>query len=142
MQNEWKYAVKSADEIREKGLCGYYSMLKDGKDVYTNRTEKDFTDEGFTVLTDGEFHALLEEHERSICDQWKEITEEEYENALNILPPLKWCDGGFFMSEFYTGMITSFYQAFNGKYYTSLQSIDTPRSEIIKSLAQFVSDNN
>lgn len=137
MEN-WKFAVKSAQEVKEKGLGCSYHILTNGVNSYTGETEEDYIAKGYAVLSEEEFDALNAEHERFICGQWKEITEEEYDDALNVLPPALWKNGGFFMSERYTGTISSFYQEINGKYYTSLQDMKTPRQKIIADLEKFI----
>lgn len=96
---------------------------------------------GYDVLTASEFDALHAAWEESISGDWKEITEEQYEDALNILPPLKWYDGGFFCSEAFSGTLHSFYQRWDKKYYTSLQSIYKDRNAIIKSLQRFIDES-
>ena len=137
----WEFAVKSAEEIRQRGLCGWYAILINGKDSYTGKTKDDFIKEGYTVLPENEFDELVEENERNQCNDWKEITEEEYERALNVLPPMKWYNGGFFVSECYSGSLYGFYQELNGKYYTSLQSVYTKREEILENLKKFIERN-
>jgi len=137
----WEFVVKSPDEIRQRGLCGWYAILVDGKDELMNKTKEDYIKEGYTVLPESEFDALVAENERNQCNDWKEITEEEYERALNILPPKKWHDGGFYIGECYSGSLYGFYQKFNGKYYTSLQSIYTKREEILENLKKFIERN-
>ena len=106
--------------------------------VLTNDEQKSKADEyraaGYDILTASEFDALMENWERSLCGDWKEITEQEYDDRLNILPPLKWYDVGFFCSEAFCGTLHSFYQKLCSKYYTSLQSIFADRNEIIHSL--------
>lgn len=106
--------------------------------VLTNDEQKTKVEEyraaGYDVLTSSEFDALMEKWERSLCGDWKEITEQEYDDMLNILPPLKWYDGGFFSSEAFAGTLHSFYQRLDGKYYTSLQSIHEKRDVILASL--------
>ena len=105
--------------------------------------EKEFYGNAYSILTNdvltaAEFDALIEKWERNLCGDWKEITEQEYDDALNILPPRKWYDGGFFCSEAFSGTLHSFYQKLNGKCYTSLQSIYTDRNEIIRSLMEAI----
>ena len=84
------------------------------------------------------FSCLEEWENKNLIGKWKEITEEEYDDALNVLPPVAWCEGGFFISERYTSNISDFYQKYNGKYYTSLQRWSTKRENIIKSLLEFI----
>lgn len=99
----WEFAVKSAEEIRQCGLCGWYAILVNGKDSYTGKTKDHYIKEGYTVLPENEFDELIAENERNQCNNWKEITEEEYERALNVLPPKKWKLGGFYIGECYKG---------------------------------------
>lgn len=84
-------------------------------------------DAGFSVLP---FEVYLNKKNKSYTDRpIKEITEQEYNDALDILPPLLWCtiDGVtmFCMSEMYDGSITSQYarDKQTGKYYTKLVDI-------------------
>ena len=135
---EWKYAVKSREEIREKGLMGYYAILIDGKAIFMGKTEADYISDGYEILSEEAFRSLVREHDKRLCKDWTEITANEYEYALNALPPENWFDGGFFFSEHWSGDITAYYQKYKGKYYTSLQSVKTPRAEIMKSLLSFV----
>lgn len=54
---------------------------------------------------------------------WSEITEDQYMDALECLPPQKWqtVDGVnlFRMSEYTTGSITAHYARFNSKFFTA-----------------------
>ena len=137
----WEFVVKSPEEIRQRGLCGWYAILVDGKDELMNKTKEDYIKEGYTVLQESEFDALVAENERNQCNDWKEITEEEYERALNVLPPKKWKLGGFYIGECYSGSLYGFYQKWGEKYYTSLQSIYTDRNEILENLKKFIERN-
>ncbi len=110
-----------------------------GKCPYHGKTEAEYIAEGYTVMSEEEYYLLQEAWENSLCGDWKEISEEFYDDALNVLPPVAWYDGGFFMSERFSGDVTSFYQKMNGKYYSSLQRMGTAREEIIKSLKEYIS---
>ena len=134
----WEYAVESPDEIRKHGLCGSYFILVDGISLWGETTKEEYIKDGYFILQEDEFDALVEENEKNQCNNWKEITEEEYENAMNVLPPKKWQHGGFFMGECFCGSLYSFYQEWSGKYYTSLQSIHTDRNEILENLKKFI----
>lgn len=79
---------------------------------------------GFQVMETNKFQKI--ERERILSDKLKQVTEREYEDALNVLPPLNWCniDGVemFCMSERYIGTYTTQY-AHNyrtGKYYCKM----------------------
>lgn len=132
--NNWKFAVSSIGELKNRGLCAGYHILIDGKNPYTGETEADYINKGFAVLDESEFEKIIGEYEDSICGNWNEISEEFYEQQLNVLPPMLYYDGGFYISEADTGNIHGFYQAYGGKFYTSLQRTSTPRSAIIEQL--------
>ena len=116
------------------------TILYDGVCPYTNKTADEYIAEGYTVMTDDEYNKFYQEYERSLCNDWSEVTEEKYWDALEVLPPKKWYDGGFYMGECYMGTLYSFYQKWNGKYYTSLQSICKPRNEILDNLKKFIAE--
>lgn len=78
-------------------------------------------------------------HELSLCNHWKEITESKYKDALGIMPPLKWNNGGFFLDGSICGFVYCFFQEWYGKYYTSLQMVTMPRQKIIDSLMEYIS---
>ena len=119
-----------------KGYAKTY--LVNGACPYYGKTEAEYLTEGYSVLNDEEYTALTRKYEDSLCGDWKEITEEIFDDMLNVLPPVGWYNGGFFMSERYTGNISSFYQKMNGKYYTSLQRMSTPRQTILEDLQRFI----
>lgn len=112
--------------LTESGIC-----------PYTGRTAASYIAEGYAILEEDEFFNMVASWEDSLCGDWKEVTEEDYDDALNVLPPVGWYGGGFFMSERYTGNVSSFYQKLNGKYYSSLQRMSTPRKAILDDLRTF-----
>lgn len=114
------------------------AILSNGKSCYSEKTKEDYLKEGLSVVDEDEMFKIREAWENGLIGHWIEVTGQEYDNQLNVLPPLKWYNGGFFMSEFYTGTLTSFYQEWRGKFYTSLQRIGTNRAEIISSLQDFI----
>lgn len=123
------------------GYCKH--ILYDGVDPYhPEKSAEDYIAEGLAVLSEEEYFKAYDEYNKSLCGDWREITEETYDDMLNILPPLKWHNGGFFCMEAYAGTIHSFYQELNGKYYTSLQDITTPRRDILKSLKWYIKEMN
>lgn len=126
--------------IERENFCGHAKafICEDGMCPYTGKTKEDFIAEGYSILSDDEFLLLVRQWEDTLCGDWKEIDEDTYEEMLNILPPLQWCNGGFYISERYTGNISNFYQKLDGKYYTSLQRIGTPREKLLGELRGFI----
>lgn len=125
--------------VDKENFTGFVqSILVNGKSSYTGETAEDFKAKGYTILSEEEFDAFQKEYETSLCNDWSEILEEDYEQALNVLPPRKMVKDGFYIGEPTYGSLYGFYQKYNGKYYTSLQSIFTPHHQIMESLTQFL----
>lgn len=112
------------------------SFAEGGACPYTGKTAEQFAAEGYDVLNDEQFDELLERYQNGLCGRWKEVTEEEFNEQLNVLPPIGWNGSGFWMSEYTYGDVTAYYQRFGGRYYTSLQRINTSRGEILYSLSR------
>lgn len=129
---DWQWVLRPG----EFNGAAYTVITGSGKDSY-GKTEDDYRAEGFTVVSDEEFDDIVKEYTEKLCGDWTEITEEQYEEMLNVLPPLYWYSGGFFISEAYYGTLHTFCQKYEGKYYESLQSIFTSREKIIESLKAF-----
>lgn len=114
------------------------TFLIDGKCPYTGKTDKEYAAEGYSILNDDEYSSMVTEYGDALCGRWAEVSEEQYNNMLDILPPVGWYDGGFFVSEPYTNNIHDYYQKYHGRYYCSMQRVSTPRMVILDSLAAFV----
>ena len=114
------------------------SFAEGGACPYTGKTAEQFAAEGYDVLNDEQLDELLERYQNGLCGRWKEVTEEEFHEQLNVLPPIGWNGSGFWMSEFAYGDVTAYYQRFGGRYYTSLQRISNSRGEILDSLRQWI----
>ena len=60
-------------------------------------------------------------HDEALRTDPEEITEADYDEALNVLPPMKWHHllgvESFRMSEFYSGHITTIYAKCQGRYW-------------------------
>lgn len=129
--------------INKNNFRGYQeATFIGGLSVYSDKSRDDYIKEGYKIISEGEYEALLDDHLNELCSgQWREITEENYEEMLNVLPPLKWGNGGFFVSELYSHDVTGYYQQLNDKYYYKRQRISTSKDEIIKDLRQAIVDN-
>ena len=144
MSAAWTYIVRDLDDFKKRGLSAWHTIIDDPNetDPYTGKTAEDYRAEGYTILNESEFDTILTAADDALCGDWKEETAEQSEDALNVLPPLHWHDGGFYIPERYTSNICSFHQKLNGKHYTSLQRTSTPRADIIKSLAAWIESQN
>ncbi|MCP3673973.1 MAG: DUF1419 domain-containing protein [Gammaproteobacteria bacterium] len=127
--NGLRYLVKdgklgshgSTESIFQLSECGEFL-----RNMYVRECDKVVTRvsdyEPQNLIDDAQLVALIAEHEKSYLTECKEISEQEYFNKLEMLPPLKWGNNGginsFFMSEFLTGSITDQYAECGDKYYT------------------------
>ena len=113
--------LKRIKKIHEEDLKKYENNKKYDLKYWTNRIEKE-KNRIYIVTTFEEFEKLQREY--YINKPLHEISEEEYNDALNVLPPLKWCTISgveeFLMSEFYTGVYTTQYAKYNGRYYCKI----------------------
>lgn len=119
-----------------------HTSLYDGICPYSNKTESDYLAESFSVMTVEEFKPILEKYLDGLCGQWQEISEQDYNDALDALPPLRWTNGGFYFLERYTADVTSFYQEWYGKFYTSMQRLSYKREDVINSLEAFIKEGS
>lgn len=53
-----------------------------------------------------------------------EVTEETYDYFLEVLPPLRYKDNGFYMSEFLTDNLTNYFYTENERFYVSVREFD------------------
>ena len=114
------------------------TAIRDGKCLYNGRPEEYFLEQGYLIVTEEEFEVINEKYLNDLCNNWKEITEDQFEDALNVLPPMRWKNGGFFISEMYTSDVSSFYQQLGDKYYTSYQRLSYNRDNILDNLKLFI----
>lgn len=84
--------------------------------------------QGFEAVTHDEYYNR--EKKRIVTGEIHEITAEEYDNALNVLPPLDWVNNEkcsyFFMSERWTLSFTNqyYYDKETGKYYEKMVDLN------------------
>jgi len=83
-------------------------------------------------------YITLMQKEREKIGKWQEITEKRFYEMLEVLPPLKWRDGGFFLSELWCGDIGYFFQELNGKFYETMWSVKDARKNILASLKSHI----
>lgn len=129
--------------VDKANFCGYAKtyLNEDGICPYSKKTAADFEAEGFTIMDDAAYLAYQRAWDDALCGKWSEETEEQYNEALNCLPPVKWYNGGFYISERYTSNISAFHQEWYGHFYTSLQRWSTPRADILADLQNWIKEN-
>lgn len=69
-------------------------------------------------------------YEHSLCAPFHEITEEEYHDKMNILPPIKMTGHSFFLGEPYYGTLHLFCFHVRERYFAGLRSIKTLQAEL------------
>ena len=69
-------------------------------------------------------------HLQSLCAPFCEITEEDYFDYMDTQPPIRTPGISFFMSEPYHAGIHRFCFRTDGRYFTGLRSVNTPRKDL------------
>ena len=69
-------------------------------------------------------------HLQSLCAPFCEITEEDYFDYMDTQPPIRHTRNFFFMSEPYHAGIHRFCFRIDGRYFTGLRSVNTPRKDL------------
>ena len=82
------------------------------------------------AVTSSDMDKKLRLYHQSLSEPFKEITEEDYYDMLDVLPPLRMRQNSFFVGEPYYRNMYSFYFTRQGKYFKGLRSILTPQSEL------------
>lgn len=117
-----KATAKAIEEV-----ISYDELIKDYPEraEYWRNCKKEYETAKYEMMTFNEY--LSRQKKAMVSGEVKEVTEEDYNNALNCLPPLKWCqrDGFemFCMREMYTGTYTTQYAEKNGKFYSAMVDI-------------------
>jgi len=109
-----------------------YSQKELIRDNYLKKIEKDLNnlknmygnkDDNIYILF--EYYSALNYNMDKLKKLGKlEITKNNYYYFMEILPPLKYTDKGFIMSEFLSGDYTNYYYKENNKYYIELIEVD------------------
>lgn len=109
-----------------------------GGDYWAGRVEEiqKKLDNGFKVMTFDEFQEA--QKKKLITGELKEVTEDQYNEMLNILPPLYWVTINgvemFCMCEMYTGSFTTQYARVGDKYYCTMVDVTDKNTWIHKLL--------
>lgn len=78
------------------------------------------------AITPSDIDKKLRLYNQSLSEPFKEITEEDYYDLLDVLPPLRMRQNSFFVGEPYYGNMYSFCFTRQGRYFKGLRSVLTP----------------
>ena len=91
------------------------------------------------MLLDSALPLMEEAQKAKYCSDWQEITEDDWYDALEVLPPEKWETvrgvNLFRISEYLTGNITAHYAKLRGKYFTRNCSTSETYEELAEQVA-------
>ena len=115
--------LQRANNSKEKNIKSWMENCKNYPDVESYKKHlKAAQETEYKIMSWNEFKEGERKH--LLLNPLEEITEEEWEEMLNVLPPLKWCTitgvEMFCISEMYTGTYTTQYARCNGKYYCKM----------------------
>ena len=111
---------------KSKPFAGYIqSTITDGLVDYSGLSFEDYKNLEknaglqLEIIGDEELNEINAEYRKSLCEgTFKEITQEHYWEMLEVLPPVDYANGRFFISEFYYASVTDQYAQIGGKYYS------------------------
>ena len=122
------------------------ALNKEGKSHYTGETIEELQQEyesELIAVNDEELDLIIKEYENSLQKDWKEISEEDYFDAFECLPPMNWRTiisgvNVFCISEGYYGSLHSHYLKLSNKegvkYYSALRSRYTTNEQILEQI--------
>ena len=117
-----KYGATYIQEQLNIFKRNFYTVKTLSQKKYWLKQAKIYRNKKLAVMTLEEF--TKKQKDFYINRPLKEITEDDYYEHLDILPPLFWQTingvNEFCMSEFHTGVFTGQYAKYNGKYYYKL----------------------
>ena len=82
------------------------------------------------AVTPSDMDKKLRLYNQSLSEPFKEITEEDYYDRLDVLPPLRMRQNSFFVGEPYYENMYSFCFTRQGRYFKGLRSVLTSQSEL------------
>lgn len=101
--------------------------------MITRQSVAELKAEGYEVVNVEEFTAELE---KSLTTPPKRISRSDYMNALEVLPPHGWTNNGdsesFYMSEFYSGRVTSHYVRVGKDYFEFMAPVMSNHTDRIR----------
>lgn len=120
--------------IETNGRPSIIDALKEGRGTYSGETLDEIRARypDARLMDDDEYNRI---HAAYWTSEPVEITEDEYVDALEALPPLQWRRGDyaetFKMSEFLSGSITGIYCRLGRRYFCFNADVKTPHDQIV-----------
>ena len=111
--------------VYESGKTGIQTLLDDtGHCIYSGKPASDYAQRGFKIMPFTDALVLIEEALKDRYSKpWQEISEEDYWDMLEILPPESYHPSGCFrMSEYLEGNYTAHYIANANRYWTATRA--------------------
>lgn len=115
-----------------------WTILYDRRETWSGKPRALYETDEFEILSQAEFDIRIEQFCETFCGNWKETSVQRYNDMLDVLPPVQWFRGGFFLSEAYTLNIHPFHQRYFGRYFETYFRLTTPRDDILRSLDEFI----
>ena len=132
-----KNKLEKAKKDHQKDLEKYLVNKKYDKKYWSERYDEE-KNRQYQVVTWEKFEELQREY--YLNKTLIEVTEEEWDEQLNVLPPYKWGTvngvNEFMMSEFTTGSYTTQYAKYQGKFYCKTVDSCDPNTWIDKILVK------
>lgn len=82
------------------------------------------------AVSDNTINKMIRIYEKSLCWPFSEITEEDYYDSMDVLPPIRLKRNSFFVGEPYYGSLYPFRFTTCGRYFKGLRSVRTPQAEL------------
>lgn len=82
------------------------------------------------AVSDNTINKMIRIYEKSLCGPFSEITEEDYYDSMDVLPPIRLKRNSFFVGEPYYGSLYPFRFTICGRYFKGLRSVRTPQAEL------------
>lgn len=135
-------AIARAQKSSAETVATYESHIKNYPDRadYWRSCKAQYENAKYEVMTFDEF--LKRQKVAMTSGEVTETTEEQFNEMLNILPPLKWCTIAgvemFCMREMYTGTFTNQYARIGDKYYTAMVDVTDEKTWIHERLKKSI----
>lgn len=89
-----------------------------------NKLEEQYKNKEYHIYIYFQWLSLINYEKENLKSHYIEITEENYNYFLEVLPPLKMNSKGFYMQEFLTENLTNYYYIENNKYYVTVKEFN------------------